>query len=98
MGEKKQRHGSTVAGVILAAGDSERFPEPKQLLHWKGKALVWHAVRAALEGGLEPVVVVTGADADGIGRRGGGSRRAQADRFVVYRVGRLGRFSFAGHR
>ncbi|MEJ2570221.1 MAG: nucleotidyltransferase family protein [Anaerolineales bacterium] len=66
MGEKKQRHGSTVAGIVLAAGDSERFPEPKQLLHWKGKALVWHAVRAALEGGLEPVVVVTGADADDV--------------------------------
>jgi molybdenum cofactor cytidylyltransferase len=66
MGEKKQRHGSTVAGIVLAAGDSQRFPEPKQLLRWQGETLVWHAVRAALEGGLEPVVVVTGAAADDV--------------------------------
>ncbi len=64
MREKMQGGGSAVAGVVLAAGDSQRFPEPKQLLRWQGKTLVWHAVRAAVEGGLDPVVVVTGAAAD----------------------------------
>jgi len=52
------------AGVILAAGGSTRFPEPKQLLPWKGEPLVWYAVQAALESGLDPVVVVIGADGD----------------------------------
>jgi len=64
MSDEIRRDGSKVAGVILAAGDSKRFPEPKQLLNWQGKALVWYAVRAALEGGLNPVVVVTGASGD----------------------------------
>ncbi len=64
MSDQIQRDGSKVAGVILAAGDSKRFPELKQLLRWQRKALVWYAVRAALEGGLNPVVVVTGAGGD----------------------------------
>lgn len=63
---QKQKDDSTVAGVVLAAGDSQRFPEPKQLLRWQGKALVWYAVRAAVEGGLDPVVVVTGAAAEDV--------------------------------
>jgi molybdenum cofactor cytidylyltransferase len=66
MSDQIQRDGSRVAGVILAAGDSKRFPELKQLLRWQGKSLVWYAVRAALEGGLNPVVVVTGASGDDV--------------------------------
>lgn len=54
----------TVAGVILAAGAASRMGRPKLLLPWKGEALICHAARAALEGGLQPVVVVTGAGAD----------------------------------
>lgn len=53
-----------VAGIILAAGAASRMGQPKLLLPWKGEALIRHAVRAALEGGLQPVVVVTGAGAD----------------------------------
>ena len=51
-----------VAGVVLAAGGSSRLHRPKQLVQWRGKPLVWHAVHAALEGGLSPVVVVLGAN------------------------------------
>ena len=50
-----------VAGIILAAGGSARFGEPKQLLDWKGKTLVKHAVDLALGAGLRPVIVVSGA-------------------------------------
>ncbi|MEX0788426.1 MAG: selenium cofactor biosynthesis protein YqeC, partial [Anaerolineales bacterium] len=55
-----------VGGVVLAGGGSSRLGQPKQLVEWRGRALVWHAARAALEAGLAPVVVVTGAEADGV--------------------------------
>ncbi|MFV1858899.1 MAG: selenium cofactor biosynthesis protein YqeC [Anaerolineales bacterium] len=55
-----------VAGVVLAAGGSSRLGEPKQLIQWRGHPLVWHAVRAGVEGGLGPVVVVVGETADGL--------------------------------
>jgi molybdenum cofactor cytidylyltransferase len=53
-----------VAGVILAAGGAQRMGQPKQVLSWRGQPLVRYAARAALEAGLEPVVVVTGSAAD----------------------------------
>jgi molybdenum cofactor cytidylyltransferase len=53
-----------VAGVVLAAGGSDRFGRPKQLVSWRGRPLVWYAVRAALAGGLKPVAVVVGAEAE----------------------------------
>jgi molybdenum cofactor cytidylyltransferase len=52
------------AGVILAGGAASRFGQPKQILPWKGQALVWHAASTALSAGLRPVVVVTGHAAD----------------------------------
>ena len=50
-----------IAGIILAAGGSSRFGEPKQLLLWKGQPLIRHVVSAAMSAGLSPVVVVLGA-------------------------------------
>ncbi len=55
-----------VAGVVLAAGGSSRLGQPKQLLEWAGQPLVVRAAKAALEAGLHPVVVVTGASAEGV--------------------------------
>ncbi len=51
------------AGIVLAAGGSSRLGQPKQLLDWYGKPLVWHAACKALNSGLSPVLVVTGAHA-----------------------------------
>jgi molybdenum cofactor cytidylyltransferase len=51
------------AAVILAAGGSSRLGQPKQLVLWRGRPLVWHAARAALGAGLDPVIVVVGAHA-----------------------------------
>lgn len=50
-----------VAGVVLAAGESNRFGSPKQLLDWQGKPFVRAAAETALAAGLDPVLVVTGA-------------------------------------
>jgi len=66
-----------VAGVVLAAGGSSRLGEPKQLIRWRGHPLAWHAVRAAVEGGLEPIVVVAGGAADGL-------RQALANEEIVF--------------
>lgn len=49
------------AGIVLAAGAAERFGSPKQLLDWDGKPFVRRVAETALQAGLSPVVVVTGA-------------------------------------
>lgn len=49
------------AGVILAAGGATRFGQPKQLLIWRDVPFVRHVALTALQAGLDPVVVVTGA-------------------------------------
>jgi molybdenum cofactor cytidylyltransferase len=53
-----------IAGVILAAGESTRFGQPKQLLDWKGEPFVRAVAKTALDAGLLPVIVVTGAQSE----------------------------------
>lgn len=48
--------------VILAAGNSSRLGEPKQLLHFQGKSLIRHITEAALEAVGGNVIVVTGSN------------------------------------
>ncbi len=55
-----------IAAVILAAGDSSRFGQPKQLLPHRGKTLVRNVADAAYEAGCSPVVVVTGSNSEKI--------------------------------
>ncbi|MGH2628165.1 MAG: nucleotidyltransferase family protein, partial [Anaerolineales bacterium] len=61
-----------IAGVVLAAGGSSRLGRPKQLVPWRGRALVRHAAQTALDAGLTPVAVVTGAGATAVGDELGG--------------------------
>jgi molybdenum cofactor cytidylyltransferase len=55
-----------VAGIILAAGGSQRLGRPKQLLEWRGEPFIRHVVKAATEAGLNPLRIVTGACAQEI--------------------------------
>jgi molybdenum cofactor cytidylyltransferase len=50
-----------IGGVLLAAGASTRFGEPKMLLDWRGKPLIRHVAEAALQAGLKLVVVLGAA-------------------------------------
>jgi molybdenum cofactor cytidylyltransferase len=52
--------------VILAAGGSSRFGQPKQLLAFRGKTLVRTIIDAAHEAGCSPVVVVIGSNGEKI--------------------------------
>lgn len=63
-----------VAGVVLAAGGSSRMGGLKQAEEWQGQPLVAHALEAASEGGLAPVILIVGQGADRVreaaGRQG----------------------------
>lgn len=48
--------------VILAAGNSSRLGEPKQLLQFQGKSLIRHITEAALAAVGGNVIVVTGSN------------------------------------
>ena len=50
-----------IAAILLAAGESSRMGQPKQLLDWQGRPLVVAQVEALLAAGCRPVVVVLGA-------------------------------------
>jgi len=52
--------------VILAAGGSSRFGEPKQLISFRGKRLVRRIVDAARRAGCSPIVAVVGSDSETI--------------------------------
>ncbi len=53
-----------VAAVVLAAGASTRYGQPKQLLSWGQGTLLSHVVDVALASRAEPVVVVLGHQAE----------------------------------
>lgn len=57
----------TVAAIILAAGRSSRMGDDNKLLMpIDGKPMVTHAVDAAMASRAEPVIVVTGHDAEAV--------------------------------
>ena len=50
--------------VILAAGASTRLGKPKQLLQYRGKTLLAHAIDEAVNSNADAVVVILGKDAN----------------------------------
>jgi len=53
-----------VAGILLAAGTSSRMGSNKLLFELNGESVLRGAVRRALAGGLSPLLVVLGHEAD----------------------------------
>ena len=50
--------------VILAAGASTRLGKPKQLLEYRGKTLLAHAINEAVNSNADEVVVILGKNAN----------------------------------
>ncbi|WP_448595422.1 selenium cofactor biosynthesis protein YqeC [Thermoflexus hugenholtzii] len=55
-----------VAGIVLAAGEGRRFGSPKALADWHGRPLVRHVTTLARRAGLDPLIVVVGAQAEAV--------------------------------
>jgi molybdenum cofactor cytidylyltransferase len=55
-----------IAGIVLAAGESKRMGQPKQLIQIDGRTLLQHVVDAALASRLDPVLVVVGHQAPAV--------------------------------
>ena len=69
--------GSVVAGVVLAAGRSERMGEPKPLLEIDGRTFLQATVEALREGGCHPVVAVVASPDAAFAARSAGAVIAQ---------------------
>jgi molybdenum cofactor cytidylyltransferase len=67
-----------IAAVILAAGESSRLGQSKQLIEFRGKTLVRRMVDAASEAGCRPILVVVGNSKQVPHVRGSRSPRGEA--------------------
>lgn len=56
------------AAIILAAGGSKRYGQSKQLLDYHGESFVRRIAKTAIQAGLDPVIVVTGAENEKIAK------------------------------
>lgn len=54
--------GNSFGIIILAAGNSSRLGEPKQLLKYRNKSLIENVVDAAIRTGDTSIIVVTGSN------------------------------------
>ena len=65
---RRQKPARRIAGIVLAAGTSSRMGRNKLIENVGGRPLVCRAVDAALASRLDPILVVTGHEADKIGK------------------------------
>lgn len=52
-----------IAALVLAAGESQRLGQPKQLAHFRGRPLLRHTAQVALQSDCDRVIVTLGANA-----------------------------------
>ncbi len=55
-----------IGAIVLAAGNSSRLGQAKQLLPFRGQSLVRGAACVAIEAGCQPIVIVVGRDREQI--------------------------------
>lgn len=55
-----------ISAILLAAGESRRMGQPKQLLAWQGKTLLLHILETLLGSDADEVILVLGHEADRI--------------------------------
>jgi molybdenum cofactor cytidylyltransferase len=53
-----------ITAIVLAAGEGTRFGGTKQIVEVRGKPLAQHAIDAAVQAGVDEVIVVLGHDAE----------------------------------
>jgi molybdenum cofactor cytidylyltransferase len=57
---------SSIPGIILAAGKSQRMGKNKLLLMFRGKPILQHVIDAAQHSSLSPLILVLGANSDAL--------------------------------
>jgi molybdenum cofactor cytidylyltransferase len=55
-----------ISAIVLAAGESRRMGETKQLLPWQGKTVLGHILDTLLASSVEEVILVLGHEAERI--------------------------------
>jgi molybdenum cofactor cytidylyltransferase len=75
-----------VGGILLTGGRSSRMGTPKALLSLKGEAFLVRVLRALESGGLDDIVIVTGAH-DGEIRRAMADASLPASTRIVHNAG-----------
>ncbi len=50
-----------ISAVVLAGGESKRMGQPKMLLSWGGSTVLEHVIGILKDGGVDEILVVTGA-------------------------------------
>ena len=63
---KRKETNPQIGAVILAAGDSKRLGQPKQLLNFRGKTFIENVIETAIAAKLTPIIVVLGDEAEKI--------------------------------
>jgi len=54
-------HNKKISGILLAAGESSRLGQPKQLLKFNNQYLINHMIKIIKSGGIDDLNVVVGA-------------------------------------
>ena len=55
-----------ISAILLAAGESKRMGQPKQLMEWQGKTLLQHSLESLINSAANEIILVLGHEADRI--------------------------------
>jgi molybdenum cofactor cytidylyltransferase len=55
-----------ISAIVLAAGESKRMGQPKQLLEWQGKTLLQHVLESLISSDADEIILILGHESDRI--------------------------------